>query len=361
MTRRHLPLLPLFALIAAACSTDNGAGKGSPGGGADDAERDESGGSGDTTLDTDGSADADDDTGGSGDLDAGTGDGSGSVDTGPVATPWPDSTPRRVGGTRPATVFRPTAFDPEAEYPLVILLHGYGASGSVQNLYLGLSRLVDALGFVLLVPDGTPNRDGQRYWNATPACCAFGEDAPDDVAYIRGLADEAIDLMPIDTGRLFIFGHSNGGFMGYRLLCEASDLFTAVASLAGANYADPADCTPATTPVSLLQVHGTDDDTIEYGGSSSGPLGISFPAALDSARQAALTAGCDGTSAAGPALDMLAATPGDETSTLRFEAGCPDGIDVQLWTIDGGVHIPLINPGGTRLMLEWLLSHDRTP
>lgn len=298
--------------------------------------------------------------------DATGGSGSGADTTADTTPPpaWPTGTPARIGGTRPAKVNRPRAFTPGKEYPLIILLHGYGASGLAQDLYLGLSTLsTTEFDAITVIPDGTLNSNNQRYWNASAACCAFSEpNPPDDVAYIRSLIAEAKAALPIDAGRIYLFGHSNGGFMSYRMACEASDAITAFVSLAGADsYAD-ADCPATTTPVSALQMHGTADDTIAYEGAATGPLGIgAYAGALASVENIARRAGCATTATAGADIDLMTTLDGAETTTLSFETGCPTGVDAALWTLRGGTHIPVINPAGTRAALTWLLRHDRTP
>ncbi len=266
-----------------------------------------------------------------------------------------------VAAGRPAEVRVPSDYDPNQHYPLIVLLHGFMASGLTQNLYLGLSNLVTELGFILVIPDGTPNNSGQRFWNATDACCDFDGSGVDDVAYLRGLIDEAHANYRVDAGRVYLFGHSNGGFMGYRMACDAPDVFTAFASLAGAAYIDPADCA-AGEPVSALQIHGTADDVIFYDGEASavGQFTAGYPSALASAEQMAARAGCDLDAAtAGAALD-LDPTAGTETSVLDFRTGCARGVDVSLWTIDEGGHLPIIDRRAfSSAVVRWLLEHER--
>lgn len=66
----------------------------------------------------------------------------------------------------------------------------------------------------------------------------------------------------IDPRRIGLVGHSNGGFMALRMACEASDLVTAVVSLAGSTWKEDSSCAPATFPVNVLTLHGDNDDTI---------------------------------------------------------------------------------------------------
>ena len=59
-----------------------------------------------------------------------------------------------------------------------------------------------ARGFVLVAPDGTLDRTGQRFWNATDACCNFFGDSVDDVAYLHGLVREVAAAYHVDSRRI---------------------------------------------------------------------------------------------------------------------------------------------------------------
>ncbi len=93
-------------------------------------------------------------------------------------------------------------------------------------------------GFVYATPDGTIDGDGNRFWNATDACCNFDRRTVDDVAYLSSVIADIQGQLAIDPKRIAVVGHSNGGFMSYRMACERSDLVGAVVSLAGATFAD---------------------------------------------------------------------------------------------------------------------------
>lgn len=269
--------------------------------------------------------------------------------------------PRTVGGDRPAKVVFPRSYDSSQSYPLIVLLHGFGASGDAQDIFLGLSRRVNAYNFILVVPDGTTNADGDRFWNATETCCAFGDSDVDDVGYITGLVEEVSTHYNVDSGRVYTFGHSNGGFMSYRLACDASETFTAIVSLAGATVTDPADCTPSGPAVSALQIHGTADGTVEYEGGTLWQIG-EYPGAVETIEFHAALAGCDvGAAVDGDVIEVDSSIDGAETTTRSYTEGCPAGVDFALWTITDGGHIPPINLDGTPAALEWLLRHDRTP
>tara|TARA_B100000029_G_scaffold43608_1_gene40392 strand:- start:172 stop:1062 length:891 start_codon:yes stop_codon:yes gene_type:complete len=129
---------------------------------------------------------------------------------------------------------------------------------------------------MLVLPDGMKNPDGNQYWNATDACCDFYQSGVDDVAYLSGVIEEAIEAFNIDTKRVFLVGHSNGGYMAHRLACERSDLIAGIVSLAGSTWYDEAKCGNP-DPVAVLQVHGTWDTTIRYWGVEQNIADLSAP------------------------------------------------------------------------------------
>src|SRR4051794_29474059 len=71
----------------------------------------------------------------------------------------------------PAKLYLPDDYRSKEKWPLVMLLHGSSATGTLQNIFFGLSGHVDARGFMLLLPEGTKDKNGSQFWNATDACC----------------------------------------------------------------------------------------------------------------------------------------------------------------------------------------------
>ena len=264
--------------------------------------------------------------------------------------------PTVIGGEeRPATVYVPADYDPAKAWPLVVLLHGYGANGTVQNAYMGISSRTTEDGFVLVVPNGTLDAEGNRFWNATDFCCDFLQTGVDDVSYLLGLLAEAKEKLSIDNARVYFMGHSNGGFMSYRMACEASDQITGIASMAGASYLDWEQCA-ATNPVSVLQVHGTKDNTISYQGGFNAQFQIGFPGAQESAEMWASHDGCADAPEALEPFDLDGEKPGEETAVQRWTS-CDPGAEVQLWSMNGSGHIPSFVPGEfAKRVLAFLLS-----
>jgi polyhydroxybutyrate depolymerase len=268
-----------------------------------------------------------------------------------------EAAPLVVGGDRPVTVHVPPGLDPKKPAPLVILLHGYGAGGLIQELYFQIEPLADQHGFLYAHPDGTVDSSGKRFWNATDACCNFDGSKVDDVAYLSGLVAEIGQHYAVDPKRVYFMGHSNGGFMSHRMACDRADLVAAIAPLAGVTWSDPSKCAPS-APVSVLQIHGTADPEVIYTGSSIN--GDTYPGAVETAQEWAKLDGCDASSPEmGAALDLEGALDGAETTVQRFTTGCKASSAVELWSIQGGTHIPALGPNFAPDVIDWLLAHPK--
>ncbi len=262
----------------------------------------------------------------------------------------PSNWPTELGGERPASVITPAEYDGSSELPVILMLHGYAVPGMFQDLVFQFAPRVETEGFILIIPEGTEDPSGAQFWNATSACCNFYGSDVDDVGYLLGLLDEAEASLPVDSDRVTVVGHSNGGFMTYRLACEASERFAGVASLAGMNNKIESDC-KASTPLSVLQIHGDEDETIPFGGDSF------MPSAEQSVAFWADKASCSGTQSDGRG-DYVSDVDGDETSKQTW-TGCSEGVDAAMWTLEGGGHIPNFTDDFRDDLTTWLLARRR--
>ncbi len=275
--------------------------------------------------------------------------------TAPAAT-TPPSEP-----DRPYDVFTPTSYRDGTPMPLVIMLHGLGSNGVEAEGYLQLQPLAESEGFLAVHPEGTLLPSGSQFWDATDACCGDGNTS-DDVGFLVSIIDEVSASHDVDPSRVFVVGHSNGGFMSYRAACDAADRIAAIVSVAGATWADPAKCAP-TEPVSVLHIHGTDDEAVVFDGGSR-PGAAEYPSAATTVATWAGYNGCgDVAIESGRSIDFDAAVPGNETTATTFD-GCPDGIAVELWTLQDGSHLPRLQfPDGSQPMSEamigWLFAHPK--
>ncbi|MBL8909641.1 MAG: alpha/beta fold hydrolase [Archangium sp.] len=265
-------------------------------------------------------------------------------------------------GTDPLIIARPFAervpvsYVPGTPTPLVVLLHGYTATAATQDAYFQLSALAQSRGFLLALPDGTRDSSAQQFWNATNACCGFGETV-DDVAYLTAVIEDMKKRFTVDPKRIFLIGHSNGGFMSHRMACDRAGLIAGIVSLAGAVWNDASLCMPSER-VNILQVHGTIDAVIAYAGGAN--VGNVYPGAETTVQTWATKNGCTGSmlTPIGGDLDLTSSLIGDDTSRLQF-TGCPTGGSAELWRINGGSHVPAFNSTWGDTAYTWLMAHPK--
>jgi polyhydroxybutyrate depolymerase len=246
---------------------------------------------------------------------------------------------------RSSCVYVPAA-EPGAVLPLIVVLHGYTGNRHQIMRWWHMEQLADDRGVIVATADGTTDSGGTTFWDATDYCCNFGRAAVDDSGFLRALIEAVQAGFPVDPQRIYVSGHSNGGFMSYRMACDHADLIAGIASLAGAAFEHAATpmhnmaytCAP-TEPVHVLQIHGSRDGTIPYGG------GGNLPSASGSVRRFAAFNGCDETtSPAGNTLspdlswDLVQPQGGDTTNS--WHDNCPPGGSAELWTVEGGSHSP---------------------
>jgi len=275
----------------------------------------------------------------------------------------PAGAPRIDVGRGAVYVQVPSSYDSGTPTPLVLLLHGYGSSGAGQENYMDFGSLVDEFGFLYLHPDGRNESGGEfkRFWSGSSPCCNFYGAPDDDTAYLMDLIDEMKSQYNVDSQRVYLIGHSNGGFMSYRMACAHSDTIAAIATLAGATFLDPNDCLP-TEAVNILQIHGTSDGTILYNGGFTFPGSSGeYPGAVETVEQWAAKNGCElvpDTSA--PNIDLDGSQAGDETTVTRYLSSCDPSGQVELWTIVNGSHIPFpLSATFSRQVVEFLFAHPK--
>jgi PKD repeat protein len=184
----------------------------------------------------------------------------------------------------------------------------------------------------------------------------------DDSEYLQAVIQEIKSLLNVDANRVYLTGFSTGGFMSYRLACDAPESVSALVSIAGATYKDPADC-EASSPVHVLQVHGAADTSINpSGGRTASRPGFVYPGALETVRQWATIAGCSDPPVTNESRDLLSSIAGPETRVTRFADGCESGGSAELWLSTGADHWSyLAQPQFARQAVEWLLDHPKRP
>ncbi|MDJ0766489.1 MAG: PHB depolymerase family esterase [Myxococcota bacterium] len=150
----------------------------------------------------------------------------------------------------------PEIYDPSMPTALVINMHGYSSNAFQQTIFSNMNPTAEARGFIVLYPNGFENS-----WNGGACCGEAAEQDLNDVGLMGALVDDVSTKLCIDRKRVYATGMSNGGYMSHRLACEGSDLFAAVAPVAGA--LGISDCTPP-RPMPVLAFNGMEDNLVNY-------------------------------------------------------------------------------------------------
>ena len=166
-----------------------------------------------------------------------------------------------------------TNYSASGSYAVVVAMHGGRGTASHFETLTSYSTKSDAEDFIVVYPQGVSNT-----WNASHYCCGSAQSQNvDDVGFLRNLVTDMLSAYPIDPGKVFANGHSNGGVMTWRLGCDAADLFVAIGPDAAdsGHLHDPEganpDCDLGGSKVSVVNLHGDNDSNIPcYRGAGSG-------------------------------------------------------------------------------------------
>jgi polyhydroxybutyrate depolymerase len=191
----------------------------------------------------------------------------------------------------------PSDYDAAQPMPLVLVIHGYtGTAERIETQYTSFSEHADTHGYIVAYPQATGFEAGgyrTTSWNdlacnSSPGpegstCTAEAFDYPtppecgeprecdwcscyDDVGFIKTVLDKIEGSTCIDLDQVYATGISNGGMFVQRLGCDLSDRFAAIAPVAG-TLAKGFACAPPSAPrISMLNIHGTQDDVVPFNG-----------------------------------------------------------------------------------------------
>lgn len=164
------------------------------------------------------------------------------------------------GVVRSYLIHLPVSYDPDVKAPLLLALHGYSSSPEGIESGSGLTFLAEAEDFVIVYPRATGS---PTMWNAGGPYESWAGGV-DDVGFISALIDHMIEQYAVDPRRVYVTGHSNGGFMTYRLFSELADKITAVAPVAGLMFDMPYPKPSRRIPI--IHFHAIDDPSVAYRG-----------------------------------------------------------------------------------------------
>ena len=213
----------------------------------------------------------------------------------------------------------PPGLDSLQPVPVVFVFHGLYMSGQGMDSVTGFNDISDTNGFLVVYPNSL------GMWNFGNCCGGiYTDNQTDDIAFVRQILIDLGTFASINPSRIYSTGISAGAIFTYRLACEMSDTFAAIAPVAGALL--DFTCQPQ-QPVSVLHEHGLMDTVIEYAG-GFGFTGSTFPSVEQSVATWAQLDGCNSV----PNVKKQ----GVVTHTVY--SSCRAGTAVELYRIDAQGH-----------------------
>ena len=199
---------------------------------------------------------------------------------------------------QPYRVFVPSNYDAAKPTPMVVALHGMG--GDENSYFVGydngiIKREAEARGYLVVCPKGRGTAS------------MYAGDAEKDVLDVIAAMKRDYN---VDTDRVYLTGHSMGGYGTWSIAPKHPDLFAAIAPIAGGGM-------PSTLSkikhVPEIVVHGDKDPTVSV-----------------------------------------------ERSRVMVKAARELGIEMKYIEVPGGNHVDIVVPN-QKAVFDWFDAHKRQP
>jgi len=160
----------------------------------------------------------------------------------------------------PYRVYVPEGHGDQADYPLVVALHGLGGDeDSMFSDWYGITDLAESRGYIVVSPMGY-RRDG-FYGSGWGRRSRKGQLSEKDVMEVLGRMRASY---AIDPKRIYLMGHSMGAIGTWHLAAEYPDIWAALAPIAGMGNPGNAE---KIRHIPQIVVHGDADSAAPVSGS----------------------------------------------------------------------------------------------
>jgi polyhydroxybutyrate depolymerase len=247
-----------------------------------------------------------------------------------------------AGLERNYIVHVPSGYDGNRSLPLVLMLHGAGATAHVVMERTGWCRKSDEKNFIAAFPNATrfnmgkpPSfRDNPQRWNDGSMEHDEALTRIDDIGFITAVIDEIAQVFSINKHHIYLTGFSNGASMTFKFGERMSSRIAAIAPVAGHYFLETV---RPERPISIIYITGTDDPyTPIEGGTVKMPWRIAHkkPPVRPMLKQWAVAMGCERE----PELIFS-----DRGVTSLAYRGCAQNAEILCYLVEGLGHVW---PGG---------------
>ena len=233
----------------------------------------------------------------------------------------------------------PPGLNSQQPVPVIFAFHGISESPFQMQSVAEFDDIADLANFLVVYPRGVGGS-----WNTGEAGpgSAIAQNV-DELAFIRQMLSDLGTITSIDPKHIYAVGFSQGGALVYRLACDMSDTFAAIASVSGPM--EYSACQPSQA-VSVIHVHGLADTFVPYSGGGSYDLppveqGIATWVQLDD---------CTGSAQVEKPTNII---------THTAYAACQAGTAVELYTIDTGGHAWPYGWPASEIVWDFFAAHPK--
>ena len=168
----------------------------------------------------------------------------------------------------------PQNYQANKNYKLLLAFHGSGGSGKNMQNIAGFERLSDD--YIVVYPDSKIEE-----WNDGCNCNKTHRLGIDDLDFVDKLIVDVTSRHSIDIGQIYAVGFSQGGLFVQNLLCNRSEVFNGIASVASPMSVQLSASCKIENPTSYMMVHGKKDNVLPFMGMKHQRFGlISAPKAI---------------------------------------------------------------------------------
>lgn len=163
---------------------------------------------------------------------------------------------KSAGEIMPYRLYVPTKYSPAHPWPLVVALHGLGATeDSMFGALYGVPKLAEQHGFIVVAPLGYRVDAGYGAFRAPGQPSRRSDLSEEDVLEVLQLVRQQYK---IDENRIYLMGHSMGGFGTWALAADHPEIWAALGPISGGG--NPANVEKYKS-IPEIVVHG-DADTV---------------------------------------------------------------------------------------------------
>ena len=157
----------------------------------------------------------------------------------------------------------PDDYDENKSYPMMLVFHG--AFSDYYDIREGSQFDKYANDYIIIYPQAKVEN-----WEEGCKCNKPYRLGIDDVGFISKLIDEVSVEHKVQDKNIFAVGFSQGALFAQNIGCKLSDKINAIAAVAG-SISEPLhnECEPE-NKVSVIAIHGENDNVLPYLGTSSG-------------------------------------------------------------------------------------------